>query len=78
MVYLKGMGPAQFIMYISALESCFLSKESKFADDTKLDGTALCSDACRKIKIRPRTNLEFKVKIGNALKCSREMHGFVH
>jgi hypothetical protein len=44
------LGPTLFVMYINDLENDLLSKVSKFADDTKLGGKALCADDCRKIQ----------------------------
>ena len=38
------LGPTLFVIYINDLESDLLSKVSKFADDTKLGGKALCAD----------------------------------
>ena len=44
------LGPTLFTIYINDLESDLMSKVAKFADDTKLGGTASCVEDCNKIQ----------------------------
>ena len=44
------LGPTLFLIYINDLESNLISKVSKFADDTKLGGKAVCAEDCAKIQ----------------------------
>ena len=66
------LGPTLFIRYVNHLESNLLSKEVKFADDTKLGGKVICTKDCDGIQddLNKLTDWSEKwFRFFNAYKC---------